>query len=87
MERERKTENVNPPFNRPGPQLPHIHENGFDARCGLCMLLRELAKYRTPQRAPNRKDAEIGDRHEIASWGKFSGLASILRSATNEGGQ
>ena len=55
MERERKAENVNPPFNKPSPQSPHIHENGFDPRCRLCMLLRELAKYAKPGRGAQRE--------------------------------
>jgi hypothetical protein len=40
------TTGVNPPFNLPEPLPPHEHENGHDARCGLCQLLSELARSR-----------------------------------------
>jgi hypothetical protein len=40
------TTGENPPFNLPKPLPPHQHEDGFDARCGLCTYLRELAQER-----------------------------------------
>lgn len=49
MERWRETgwdpiSGVNPPPNLPKPLPPHQHDDGFDARCGLCLHLRELAR-------------------------------------------
>jgi hypothetical protein len=43
---ERDATHDNPPFNLPKPLPPHEHEQGFDARCGLCLYLRELAQQR-----------------------------------------
>jgi hypothetical protein len=42
---------VNPPFNMPKPLPPHVHDAGFDARCGLCQYLRELSREQSLDRS------------------------------------
>ena len=42
---------VNPPPNSPKLLPPHIHSDGFDAQCGLCLHLRQLAGQEGPARS------------------------------------
>lgn len=42
----RDSSHDNPSLNMPKPLPPHVHDNGYDSRCGLCQYLAELSRER-----------------------------------------
>lgn len=42
----RDSSHDNPALNMPKPLPRHVHDNGYDSRCGLCQHLQELARER-----------------------------------------
>jgi hypothetical protein len=52
--------NDNPKFNLPKALPPHQHDSGFDARCGLCAYLHQLAQERGPLAGRRATEASRG---------------------------